>query len=420
MEAEAIEAVHDAKPHVIMIAYHFPPAPEIGGLRPFRFRKYLQRMGYRCHVITASPQAQDCPADTIFVPDELRAVWDEGQVGRLSFEAWQELLVRRLMFPGHYGFIWARKVAEQCRQLIRTRPQERFVLYSTYPPLGTIVAGLLVRSREKIPWIADFRDPIGGQAPELLSLQTRLCIPWLERATFRRASAVVANVQAAADMWSRQFPWVQPKMHVIYNGIDPEDVPRARPIPARDYKLIVHAGALYHARNPNGVVESLARLRAAGAQEAAAARILLLGATDSKAGFDQALFACAQREGWLELRPQVPRAEAQRLLEEADGLLLVQPQSNVQVPGKLFEYMCIGRPIVALVQRASAVEDVLVKAEARHVCIYTDDSAEAADRKMLEFLRMPNTATAPSQWFQSSFDASQQTAELAKIIDGIG
>jgi glycosyltransferase involved in cell wall biosynthesis len=419
MEVEAIEAVHDAKPHLIMIAYYFPPAPEIGGLRPFRFRKYLQRMGYRCHVITASPQAQDSPADTIFIPDELRTVWDEGQNGRLSFEAWQELLVRKLMFPGHYGFIWARKVADECRRLVRTHPQERFVLYSTYPPLGTIVAGLLVRSREKIPWIADFRDPIGGQAPELLSLQTRLCIPWLERVTFRRASAVVANVQAAADMWSRQFPWVQPKMHVIYNGIDPEDVPRARLIPPRDYKLIVHAGALYHARNPNGVVESLARLRAAGAQEAAAVRILLLGATDSKAGFDQALFACAQREGWLELRPQLPRAEAQRLLEEADGLLLVQPQSNVQVPGKLFEYMCIGRPIVALVQRASAVEDVLVKAEAQHVCIYTNDSAEAADRKMLEFLRLPNTATAPSEWFQSSFDASRQTAELAKIIDGI-
>ncbi|MFZ0311413.1 MAG: hypothetical protein WAL85_01780, partial [Candidatus Korobacteraceae bacterium] len=133
-----------------------------------------------------------------------------------------------------------------------------------------------------------------------------------------------------------------------------------------------------------------------------------------------ALFARAQRDGWLELRPQVPRAEAQRLLEEADGLLLVQPQSNVQVPGKLFEYMCIGRPIVALVQRASAVEDVLVKAEALHACIYTDDSAETADRKLLEFLSLPNAAAAPSEWFQSSFDARQQTAELAKIIEAIG
>ena len=74
---EAIEAVPDAKPHLIMIAYHFPPAPEIGGMRPFRFRKYLQRMGYRCHVVTASPQPKDA-VDTTFIPDELREVWDEG------------------------------------------------------------------------------------------------------------------------------------------------------------------------------------------------------------------------------------------------------------------------------------------------------------------------------------------------------
>ena len=402
-----------------MIAYHFPPAPEIGGQRPFRFRKYLQRMGYRCHVITQSEQTKDGPPDTIFIPDELRAVWDEGPKGRLSFEGWQELLIRKAMFPGHYGFIWAKKVAAECHRLIRNHPRERFVLYSTYPPLGTIAAGLRVRSREKIPWIADFRDPVGGHAPEHLSPQTRFCIPWLERITFRRASAVVANVQAAADMWSKQFPWVQPKLRVIYNGFDPEDVPRARPIPPRDHKLIVHAGALYHGRNPNVIVESLARLRAKGAPEAASARVLLLGATDSKAGFDEALFAGAQREGWLELRPQVPRADAQRLLEEADGLLLVQPQSNVQVPGKLFEYMCIGRPIVALVQRASAVEDVLVRAEARHVCIYTDDSAETADGKMLEFLHMPNTAAEPNEWFRTEFNAEHQAKELARIIESI-
>jgi hypothetical protein len=55
---------------------------------------------------------------------------------------------------------------------------------------------------------------------------------------------------------------------------------------------------------------------------------------------------------------------------------------------------------------------------AARVYLY-DDSAEAADRKMLEFLRMPNTPTAPSEWFQSSFDVRQQTAELAKIIEAI-
>ena len=415
---EAIEAVPDTKPNVLMIAYHFPPAPEIGGMRPFRFRKYLQRMGYRCHVVTASPQPKDA-VDTIFIPDELRAVWDEGPKGRLSFEGWQELLIRKAMFPGHSGFIWARKAAAACHKIVREHAQERFVVYSTYPPIGTITAGLRVHANEKIPWIADFRDPIGGTAPELLSRQVRFWIPRLEHRTFRNASAVIANVEAAASVWRQQFPWAQQKLHVIYNGFDPEDVPHARDLPARAHKLIVHAGALYHGRNPNVVVESLARLRAAGAAEASSARVLLLGATDAKAGFDQALFDRAQQDGWLELRPLVPRPEAQRLLEEADALLLVQPQSNVQVPGKLFEYMCIGRPILALVQRSSAVEDILQRAAAAHVCIYTDDSADIADRKMLEFLRLPNTATPPNEWFRTNFNAKHQAEQLANITDRI-
>jgi len=414
------KTVHDAKPHLIMIAYHFPPAPEIGGLRPFRFRKYLQRMGYRCHVITASPQAQDCPADTIFVADELRAVWDEGPTGRLSFEAWQELLIRKAMFPGHIGFIWSRKVAARCEQLIRDHPRERFVVYSTYPPMGALPAGLLVRLREKIPWIADFRDPISGTAMELLSLRGRFWNRLLEGFCFRNAEAVIANVEAAANVWRKRYPWAQRKLHVIYNGFDPEDVPQPREIPPREYKLIVHAGALYHGRNPNVIIESLARLRALGTSEAGSARILLVGWIDAKAGLNRALYDEAQRDGWLELRPSVPRNEAQRLMEEADGLLLVQPQSDTQVPGKLFEYIRIGRPILALVPRSSGVEQILQNASTPNVCIYGDEPHDVVDGKLLAFLRMPNTPTSPSEWFQSSFDARQQTEELAKIIDGIG
>ncbi len=401
-----------------MIAYHFPPAPEIGGLRPFRFRKYLQRMGYRCHVITASAQPQECP-DTFFIPDDLRKVWDEGPNGRLSFEGWQELLIRKLMFPGHIGFIWSRRVAALCRKIIRDNAQDRFVLYSTYPPMGTLTAGLMTRRRNRIPWIADFRDPISGVGMQLLSPQARFWNRRLEAFSFRNANAVVANVEAAANVWRKRYPWAQQKLHVIYNGFDPVDSPHARAIPDRPHKLIVHAGALYHGRNPNAIIQSLARLRAKGIAEATSARILLLGSFDDKAGLDHALYDKAQREGWLELRPPVARAESQRLMEEADALLLVQPQTDVQVPGKLFEYICIGRPILALVPRSSAVEEILDKSAAQHVCIYADDSQNATDAKLLEFLRMPTTPASPNEWFQSNFDASHQAEQLAKIIDAV-
>ena len=106
-------------------------------------------------------------------------------------------------------------------------------------------------------------------------------------------------------------------------------------------------------------------------------------------------------------------------MEEADALLLVQPQSDVQVPGKLFEYICIGRPVLALVPRASAVEAILAKSGIPNVCLYADDAPEAADQKLLEFLRLPNTPTPASEWFRTNFNAEEQTKQLAAIVETV-
>jgi glycosyltransferase involved in cell wall biosynthesis len=408
--------MHDAKPHVILIAYHFPPAPEIGGLRPFRFRKYLQRAGYPCHVITASPQAEGCPADTVFIGDELKRLWDEGTRGRLSIEAWQELLIRKAAFPGHLGFVWSRKVAAQCRQIIDQHPHDRFVLYSTYPPIGTLLAGLILRLRKPIPWIADFRDPI-LTGPGIPPLRMRLGNGALEALTFRLASSVIANTEAMANAWRKRYPSMQRKLHVIFNGFDPEDAPRPREIPPRPNRLIVHAGALYIGRNPQVIIESLSRLQTRGVPEALTAAVLLLGSMYQQSGIDPGLCRQAQQDGWLEMRPPVARSEAQRLLEEADGLLLVQPHTRVQVPGKLFEYICIGRPILALVPRLSAVEPILKNAEVPHVCVYPDDHPHTIDSKLLSFLRLPNAPVAMNDWFRDNFNAKAQTEKLASLVE---
>jgi glycosyltransferase involved in cell wall biosynthesis len=409
----------NAKPHVILIAYHFPPGPEIGAVRPYRFYKYLTRMGYRCHVITASAQSAGSD-DIIFLPDQLREIWEGAGRQRKSFKAYQELLVRKIAFPGHIGIMWAFRAAARCHELVRRNPGERFVVFSTYPPLGVLPAGLMAYLRDRLPWIADFRDPLGvGLGDEFTSANQRFWNHQLEARVFRQASAVIANVEGAAEMWRKLYPRTARKLHVIPNGFDPEDAPRARAIPARSQRLIVHAGGLYHGRNPNIIVESLARLRASGTAEAAAAKILLIGSIDAKTGLNQALYEQAQREGWLELRPPVGRAESQRVMEEADGLLLVQPQSDVQVPGKLFEYICIGRPVLALVPRNSAVEQILGKSAIPNVCIYADEEQQAADQKLTEFLRLPNTVTDASEWFRVNFNTEEQTRQLAEIIDGL-
>jgi hypothetical protein len=410
--------VPKAKPQLILIAYHFPPAPEMGALRPYRFYKYLKRMGFECHVITASEQGSEHPADVHFVSDELREVWEGPPNQRLSLRAYEELLVRKLMFPGHVGIMWSIRAASLCHKLIADHPGERFVLFSTYPPLGTLITGLFVHLREKIPWIADFRDPLGiGLGEAKISRLAQFWNRRLESTVFRMTSAIIANVEGAADFWRKRYPRSRGKLHVICNGFDPDDAPHAREIIQDTRKLIVHAGGLYHGRSPRVVLDSLARLRAKRVGEILSAHILLVGAFDTKVGLDGTMYQRAQQDGWLELRPAVPRNEALRLMEEAHSLLLVQPQSDVQVPGKLFEYICIGRPILAIVPKGSAVEQILQNAGVPYVCIFPGDDPEIADQKLLDFLRLPITPVPYGAWFRDNFDATIQAEQLASIIE---
>jgi hypothetical protein len=206
---------------------------------------------------------------------------------------------------------------------------------------------------------------------------------------------------------------------VIWNGFDPEEQPRAREIPARPFRLLTHTGTLYAGRNPNLILESLARLREV-APEARQVRVQLVGPVGYQAGIDRELCERAARENWLDFRPEtVPTDEARRLTGEADFLLLLQPQSDIQVPGKLFEHLPIGRPIVAVVPRGSAVEQILARAGVPHACFYPDDEASVADRKLLEILRTSSSPVPFSAWFENHFNAGRQALQLASIVDGI-
>jgi glycosyltransferase involved in cell wall biosynthesis len=396
-----------------MLAYFYPPHQEMGALRPFRFKKYLERRGYHCHLITASPQPQAIP-DVTVVPDELGTMWESDQEQTAIPGARLELLLR-FFFPGHIGFRWSRAAMTECRRIIDANPNSRFVLFSTYPPIGALFAG--IGQDAGLPWIADFRDPLAALVFGDRRWYVRAANRLLERRVFRRASVVIANTQAAADAWQQRYPRAQ--VRAIYNGYDPEQAPSPRPIPAPDHKLLVHAGTIYHLRNPNLVIESMARLRAKGAPEALATKLLFLGTTTR---FDEAnwtLYEQAQREGWLQMQPAVERAEAQRIVEEADGLLIVQPHTAVQVPGKLFEYICVGRPVLAITPRNSAIESVLSNAAVPHVCLYPDEPTDASDGKLLDFLRLPSTPTPINDWFRTNFNAEFQTEALARVIDTV-
>jgi hypothetical protein len=128
----------------------------------------------------------------------------------------------------------------------------------------------------------------------------------------------------------------------------------------------------------------------------------------------------AESQGWLKIVPDlVPKQEAQRIARTSDNLLIIQPHSTIQVPGKIFEYLQVGRPILALVPVDSAIERILSRSGVSYRCVYANSPVEVVDRAVLEFFDLDTSPLKPSSWFEETFNAEAQTDTIAKLIAAV-
>jgi len=397
---------------VLMLAYHFPPENTIGAIRPFRFYKYLSRAGYRCQVITAADQGAGPVSDVEWVPDPFVARSRQG-VG------WQaERAIRKFFLPGMTGIQWSVVASKAARSFLISKPGAEITVFSTYPPLGTHLAALRLVRGTGLKWIADFRDPLADNPGHhgWTTTQVKAC-RWLQERVLNTADVVVANTDVMAENWKALYPRRRDNIHLIWNGFDPEDRVRAQPIPDRSYQLISHIGELYGGRSVIAVLESISRLIEAGRLFANRVRIKLVGSVESGVLPDPAFLRRAREQGWLEIvASRIPLQDALRMAQTSDGLLLVQPQSSVQVPAKLFDYLQIGRPVLAFIPPNTPIERILQRSGVPYRCVYAGSSPHEMDTAIEGFFGLKVDAVPASSWFEQNFDAKEQTRSLDALI----
>src|ERR1700732_123572 len=119
---------------VLIFAYHFPPENEIGAARPYRFSKYLSKLGYTCRIFTAADKAGRDDPSVVYVADPF-------VTGPRHSANWQfERAVRKIFLPGDTGLHWSYQAPRAVRAYVRARPGARVTIFSTFPPLGTHLA----------------------------------------------------------------------------------------------------------------------------------------------------------------------------------------------------------------------------------------------------------------------------------------
>ena len=401
--------------HIVLIfAYHFPPENAIGGARPFRVAKYLSRLGYTCRVYTAAEQTGRDDSNTEYVADPFVAHPGRG----LGWHV--ERAIRKVFLPRELGTRWSYLAFRAARAYIRAHPGVRVTIFSTFPPLGPHLAAYQLACAEGIPWIADFRDPLPEERIVKGINFPRRAYRWLERAIARRADAVIANTDWAMVRWREKFPNLNGKVQLIWNGFDPEERVQPLPVVSQDCKVLSHVGELYGGRDVTPILESLARLIEAGRLPAGSLRVRLIGPAEAGALPSKEFLCRARAEGWLDLvAEQIPKREALQITRSSHNLLLLQPHSTTQVPGKLFEYLQIGRPILAFIQPNSPADRLLERSGVPYRCVYPGSSPEVIDETVAGFFDLPSAPVSPSPWFQEQFNAELQTQALDALISSL-
>ncbi len=244
-------------------------------------------------------------------------------------------------------------------------------LFSSGPVWSSHLAALGLARLTGLPWVAHFRDP--WSQGSFFSGENR----WadranarLERAVVRRADTVICVTDRHTDLLRRHYTACAPEKFVtVPNGYDSAEWEQAEKdaaaggASARGVRFVItHAGALYAGRSPLPVLEALRRLAQTGDFTLDRVRFdVIVNDKVRQLPDGRDIMDVAQEMGLggsVQVLGPLPRRETLRRLLDSDLLLLLGHNFTVQVPGKLYEYLRSGRPILALVP-AGAQTDLL-------------------------------------------------------------
>lgn len=295
----------------------------------------------------------------------------------------------------------------------RSRPD---VIYSSGPPFTAHIVALLVSRLLGVPWVADFRDP-WARAPwreDRFEFERRAWA-WFERHVVMRADRVVFVTATNRDDFGAAYgPEVARRFALIANGCDTSEFEGLQRRGAGPFVLL-HAGSLYGARNPAGLLRAIAAAIDKGELDPGMFRLRFLG----RIGIPGLNLPAVARElglgGVVEFVNHVPRRDSLQQMVDASALLVVQPVTTVSIPAKLYEYMASGRPILALAQPGGETAELVERAQGG-ISVLADDEA-AVTRGVIDVVRLAREGFTPVD--RGFYDGAIRAAELQALLEAV-
>lgn len=323
------------------------------------------------------------------------------------------------LFPvrGNKYLKWPFQVL-RCFRKLDAKEHYRVMMSRVMPPNGHLAGWLIKRIRPDIKWIVYFSDPVWNSPFLKFSLwKNKDHRPnWLLMKAFgiparwavREGDLLVFNNERLARfVLGKKYERYKEKVLIApygHEGVHP------KPMPERgDGKFrLTHVGQIYGNRTFADLVAGAERLKEDEPELFEKLEIRQVGFVCEA---EQKRIETSSARSAFTLIGQVPYERSIEEMYNADCLLVIDPvfddpRKNIYVPGKIYDYMSTGRPILCIADEDSATGDV-----AKEV----DTSQESGIEK--DEIYKIASAIGKSQALRAGYNA--QTLNIANIVCGL-
>lgn len=414
----------------LLISPYFPPMGVSGAKRALHLARNLPAQGWRPVVLAAQPinERYDPTLDDCVPPDTVVDYGINGVI-RPAIKARKEKKGARgggskssskssggldifealpwdksFLSPFDRYLIDVPATYRAAARLIKEHRPE--VIHVSCDPWAPLIVCRVLQRRFKLPLVVDFRDPWSQHAGKmkLRPPPTRAALRLFEQGLFRDSAKVILNTEACRDQYIEAYAGRIPadRFCAIRNAYDEGLFLPGEPERPKRFR-VAYFGRFRKFVEPDALFEGFARFVAAEGD----ATLQIIGGLSDEHRAKAEQFGIAEH---LEVVPPVPFRESLPVLQAADVLsMVINPASHLQIPGKLYDYLAAGRPILAVSANAEA-DRILAETQAGLSAPHGDPAAIAA-----ALTRLRKETFAPDADAVESYSARAQAARVAAV-----
>jgi glycosyltransferase involved in cell wall biosynthesis len=434
-------------PHVLVVAYHFPPVGGAGVQRISKFIKYLENYNYFCTVIRGPVNGKVENDKTLLadIPKTCKIVNVDENINNYKINFIKKVIVK-LKFTNKFSYWWNEQVLKKGAEL--TSEFKFDLIFCTMSPFESAKPVCLLSKKTGVPWVADLRDP---WALDEVFVYSSFLHRYIDKVKMYRslnsAERIIMNTPTAMKICKRVFPKItQKKVVSITNGYDSEDFVFQKGIENKKFQ-IVHAGFLHTetgfevrrkkkyyqlfgkimpgvdflSRSHYYLLKAIEQLIMNKPNLKENIEIVLVGSLSS---IDKEIVDASTVKNLFKFKGYLGHAETIKMLINSDLLFLPmhipgkQKRASI-VPGKTYEYMATGRPILAAVPEGDA-RDFLKKRGNVYVCSPND--VVAITKAIQDVYENKFNNKLISKWdedYVAQFERNELTKKLARLFNDI-